>query len=306
MKIAVAGGTGVVGRYVVEEINTTGHEAVVLSRSRGVDLRRDEGVAQALEGVEVIIDAANSGTMSRAKSTAFFTEVTTRLQTIGAAQNVARLVTLSIVGIDRGTASGYYQSKLAQEDVAKAGPLPVTIVRATQFHEFPGQVLSQLRLGPVAAVPRMQIQPVAARAVGRCLTRAAVDPPPEQVIEVAGPRPEDLVDLARQFLAQRGKRVRVLPLVVPGAAGKAMRSGQLLPTPSTKLVGPRFVDWLVSDDARYPEFRDWSRYTSASSASIWASSSADPWTLGPLNQFLAEITHHPPAKRNTTPTATIE
>lgn len=253
MRIAVAGGTGVVGRYVVEAINGAGHDAVVLSRSRGVDLRADAGVAQALEGVEAIIDATNSAKMNRAKSTTFFTDVTARLQSIGSAQGATRLVTLSVIGIDR-VANGYYQSKLAQEEAAKAGPLPVTIVRATQFHEFAAQVLGRARLGPVAAVPRMQIQPVAARSVGRYLMGAALQPPSEQMIEVAGPRTEDLVDLARQIVAQRGRRIRVLPLLVPGAAGRAMRGGQLLATPTTTLVGPRFSDWLVGDDAGSPEF----------------------------------------------------
>ncbi len=254
MKIAVAGGTGTVGSYAVEAVNLAGHEAVVLSRSRGVDLRTDAGVAPALEGVEVIIDATNSATMSRGKSTAFFTEVTTRLQKTGAAQSVERLVTLSIVGIDRVSESGYYQSKLAQEKAAQAGPLPVTIVRATQFHEFPAQVLGRARLGPVAAVPRMRVQPIAARTVGRYLVEAALDPPLEQMIELAGPQREDLVDLARQIVAQRGRRIRVLPIVVPGAAGKAMRDGQLLATPSTTLAGPRFANWLISEDAQSPAF----------------------------------------------------
>ena len=101
MKIAVAGGTGVVGRYVVEAINGAGHDAVVLSRSRGVDLRADAGVAQALEGVEAIIDAANSAKMNRAKSTAFFTDVTARLQSIGSAQGRGTPGDLSVIGIDR-------------------------------------------------------------------------------------------------------------------------------------------------------------------------------------------------------------
>ncbi|MGP0031585.1 MAG: SDR family oxidoreductase [Acidimicrobiales bacterium] len=250
MRIAVAGGTGVVGRYVVEAVTGTGHDAVVLSRACGVDLRTDTGVARALEGAEVIIDAANPRTMSLAKATSFFTEVTARLQAVGAAQGVSRLVTLSIVGVDRVPSFGYYRAKVAHEAAAQAGPLPVTIVRATQFFEFPAQILGRIHLGPVGAVPVMRVQPIAARSVGRYLTEVAIHPPPEPLVNVAGPGPEDLVDMARRIVARRGARTRVLPLVLPGATGRAMRGGTLLAPPGTTLIGPTFTDWLAGDDVR--------------------------------------------------------
>jgi uncharacterized protein YbjT (DUF2867 family) len=252
MRIAVAGGTGMVGKYVVEAITGAGHDAVVLSRSRGVDLRTDAGLAHALDGVKVIIDAANPDSITGAKATAFFT-VTTRLQSVGSAQGVSRLVTLSIVGIDRVPGYGYYRAKLAQEAAATAGPVPVTIVRATQFHEFPAQILSRARFGPLAAMPVIRVQPVAARAVGQCLMEAAVEPPEDQMIEVAGPQPEDLVTMARRLAKTLDRRIAVLPIVVPGRGGRAMRGGQLLATPRTTLVGPTFADWLISDDAHFAE-----------------------------------------------------
>jgi uncharacterized protein YbjT (DUF2867 family) len=254
MRIAVAGGTGVVGRYVVEAIASAGHEAVVLSRSRGVDLRRDDGVADALSGVDVIIDAANSPSLSRKKATAFFRDVTARLQAVGSAQGVARLVTLSIVGIDRVPRFGYYQAKLAQEEAAKAGPLPVTIVRATQFHEFPAQILGRAHVGPLGAMPNMRVQPIAARSVGQYLAQLAIDPPAAQMVEVAGPQAENLIAMARQIVRTRHQRLWIMPLVLPGAAGKALRGGAILATSATTLVGPSFTEWLTSDDARSPEF----------------------------------------------------
>jgi uncharacterized protein YbjT (DUF2867 family) len=253
MRIAVAGGTGMVGKYVVEAITGAGHDAVVLSRSRGVDLRTDAGLTHALDGVKVIIDAANPDSITGAKATAFFTDVTTRLQSVGSAQGVSRLVTLSIVGIDRVPGYGYYRAKLAQEAAATAGPVPVTIVRATQFHEFPAQILGRARFGPLAAMPVMRVQPVAARAVGQCLMEAAVEPPEDQMIEVAGPQPEDLVTMARRLVRTLDRRIAVLPIVVPGRGGRAMRGGQLLATPTTTLVGPTFADWLISDDAHFAE-----------------------------------------------------
>jgi len=166
MRIAVAGGTGTVGRYVVQAAEQSGHHVVVLSRRAGIDLQNGEGLAAALEGIEVVVDATNAGTTNQAKATAFFCEVSRRLQTVATAQGVTRLVTLSIVGADRVPGFGYYQAKLAHEAAALEGPLPATIVRATQFHEFPAQIFGRTRMGPVAMVPRMRVQPIAARTVG--------------------------------------------------------------------------------------------------------------------------------------------
>ena len=109
MRIAVAGGSGTVGKYVVRSASQAGHEAVAMSRSVGVDVRTGEGLLAALEGVDVIIDATDGGTIHRAKATAFFTEVTENLHSIGQAQGVSRLVTLSIVGLERLPGFGYYE-----------------------------------------------------------------------------------------------------------------------------------------------------------------------------------------------------
>lgn len=252
MRIAVAGGSGIVGRYVVEAAKTAGHEPVILSRSSGVDLRSDAGLAAALDGVEVIIDTTNPGTTSPAKATAFFTDVTRRLHAAGAATGVARLVTLSIAGVERIPGYGYYQAKLAQEEAAFAGPLPATAVRATQFHEFAAQVLTRTRLGPLAIMPIMRIQPIAARAAGQVLLDTAATPPSARIFEIAGPEPADLVALARCVLRKRRRHVVVVPLAVPGAAGKAMRSGGQLPSDDAQIIGPSFSDWLNTADAQRP------------------------------------------------------
>jgi uncharacterized protein YbjT (DUF2867 family) len=234
MRIAVAGGTGLVGSYVVEAARAAGHDPVVLARATGVDLRSDAGVAGAVEGVEVIVDVTNPASTRRAAATTFFTEATRRLHTVGAAQGVSRLVTLSIIGIDRVPDYGYYQAKLAHEQAAAAGPLAVTIVRATQFHEFAAQLLGRTRLGPFAVVPVMRIQPIAARTVAALLVETAVSPPTQQVAEVAGPEALDLFAVARAVVRRRHRRIHVVGVPLPGAAGRAMRRGALLPEPGVR------------------------------------------------------------------------
>jgi uncharacterized protein YbjT (DUF2867 family) len=247
MRIAVAGGTGTVGKYVVLAAEQAGHQVAVLSRRVGVDVQTGDGLEAALEGVDVIVDTINPASMTRSKATAVFTESSRRLQRVGAAQGVSRLVTVSIVGVDR-VPFGYYQAKLAQEAAALEGPLPATIVRATQFHEFPAQVFKRLRLGPVALMPRMRVQTIAARSVGEVLVKVATAAFAESIIEVAGPEPADMLDLARATTAGLGQRMVVVPVRIPGPAGKAMRSGGLLPSPGAHLAGPRFDEWLTGED----------------------------------------------------------
>ncbi len=249
MKIAVAGGTGVVGRYAVAAAAEAGHEAVVMSRLAGVDLMSDEAVAAALQGVDVIIDASNAATTSAEKAKAFFTDVTGRLHRFGAAAGVSHLVTLSIVGIERVPGFGYYEAKVAQEAAAQAGALPVTIVRATQFHEFAAQILRRIRLGPVALVPSMRVRSVAARTVGQVLVETATATPTQTVAEVGGPDVAELIVLARATAKRQHRRIVAVPLLVPGKAGLAMRSGELLPGPEARLVGPTFDAWLHTEDA---------------------------------------------------------
>jgi uncharacterized protein YbjT (DUF2867 family) len=254
VRLAVAGGTGTVGRYVVEEGRAAGHDVIVLSRSTGFDLRDETNelaLRPALEGVDTLIDTANPANITRRSATAFFEAVTRRLQAAGSASGVRHLVTLSIVGVDRVPGWGYYLAKERQEEVVKEGPIPVTVVRATQFHEFPAEILRRTRLGPVALMISMRTQPVAARTVAQLLVETATGPvtQPGRTLQIAGPTTHDLVDLSRRFLARRGVRALVLPLHVPGAAGRALREGAVLPTPDVPTAGPTFDEWLSSEDA---------------------------------------------------------
>ena len=165
MRIAVAGGTGTVGRHVVEAARERGHEVVVLTRSNGVDLVSGAGVPVALAGVDAVIDTANANAMSAGASTAFFTMVTKTLLDAERAAGVGHHVVLSIVGVDRAP-YGYYAGKLAQERAVEAGSVPYTIMRATQFHEFAEQMLVTLSFAGLHLAPKIPSQPVAAREVG--------------------------------------------------------------------------------------------------------------------------------------------
>ncbi len=158
MRVAVAGGTGVVGRHVMEALSASGHTPVALARSRGVDLLTGVGVDEALAGADVVVDVSNVATTSRRRSVGFFETATTRLLQAGHRAGVRHHVVLSIVGVDRVN-SGYYAGKRRQEELALAGPVPATVLRATQFHEFAAQLFD--RRGPLVIAPKLLCQPVA-------------------------------------------------------------------------------------------------------------------------------------------------
>ena len=174
MRMAVAGGTGLIGRQVVSLVEQAGHEPVVLARSRGVDLTTGAGLDAALAGAEVVIDVSNVTTLSKKRSVRFFAAATGQLLAAGARAGVRHHVALSIVGIDR-VGWGYYAGKLRQEELIRTATVPWTVLRATQFHEFAEQLLARSP-GPLVPVPRMRVQPVAAREVAARLVELALGP----------------------------------------------------------------------------------------------------------------------------------
>ncbi len=243
MRIVVAGGTGVVGREIVAAARARGHEAAGMSRSTGADLQTGEGVAAALRDAEVVIDAVSVATMDAEASTRFFRRSAETL--IGAARHngVRHVVALSIVGVDRNP-HGYYAGKVAQEEAYRAGDAPFTIVRATQFHEFAGQVAQQARFGPLQLAPRARVQPIAARAVAEHLVTVAEGAAVGRGNDIAGPREEELSEMIRAWRRHRGERRPVIAVSLPGAQMRGMRRGLALPDANAQVLGPSFAEWL--------------------------------------------------------------
>ena len=171
MRVAVAGGSGLAGRLVVRALVAAGHVPTVVARSTGVDLTTGAGLDEALAGVDAVIDVSNVVATRKQGSVAFFAASTANLLGAGARAGVRHHVVLSIVGVDR-VDFGYYFGKRRQEELARASGRPVSILRTTQFHEFAGQLLVR-NAGPVVVVPRMQVQPVAAREVADALVALA-------------------------------------------------------------------------------------------------------------------------------------
>jgi uncharacterized protein YbjT (DUF2867 family) len=246
-KIAVAGGTGRVGRHVVDVLSAQGHEVVSMSRATGVDVITGEGLADALTGVECIVDASTGPSPDQDAATEFFLTATRNLQEAGVRAGVRRIVVVSIIGADR-FAGGYNVAKVAHERAMLAGPIPARVLRAAQFHELVGQLVEWGRRGDVSHVPQMRTQLVAAHTVGEALADLATAEWNEApILEIAGPRVESMVEIAALLASRRGDPARIEGVSDPADPDhERFEQGGLLPGPNATLAGPTFEEWLDS------------------------------------------------------------
>ncbi len=245
-RIAVAGATGRVGRHVVDVLHENGHEVVAISRSSHVDVITGDGLAEALKGVDTIVDATTGPSPEQAPATEFFTTATRNLEEAGARAGVRRLVVVSIIGTDKAV-GGYGAAKLAHERGALAGPIPARILRAAQFHELVEMLMGWGRQGDVIYLPKLRTQIVAAKTVAEVLADLATSAEPEgaQPAEIAGPREEYLPDLAQLVASRRGDPVKIEAVSNPDDPDDVLgANGGLLPSPHATLAGPTFAEWL--------------------------------------------------------------
>ena len=243
-KIAVAGATGRVGHHVVDVLGERGHDVVAMSRSTGVDVITGDGLTEALVGVDVVIDTATVPSPEQQAATEFFETAARNLQEAGERAGVGRMVVVSIIGIDKFT-GGYNAAKGAQEQAMLAGPIPVRVVRAAQFHEFVEQLVQWGTQGDVSYLPKMRTQLVAARSVAEALVDVATDSAAPSMSEIAGPREENLVEAAGLLVARLGDPVRIEERSDPAdPESRLYEAGALLPGPGAKLAGPTFEEWV--------------------------------------------------------------
>lgn len=246
MRVAVAGGTGRIGRLVVEELGRAGHDSVSVSRGEGVDLRTGEGLAERLSGVDAVIDATNPpvSTVDEAEDT--FTVITENLLTAETAAGVGHHVALSIAALDAVDGNPHYFGKRAQERAVAAGRVPYTIVRATQFHDFPAMIAEWSVVDGEGVVPPLLLQPIAPRDVAAALVAASVAAPLSGSFDIAGPRTEDAVDMARRTFAARGRDLPVRAAWRDAALGVEFAGEVLLPSADARLAPTSFEAWLAA------------------------------------------------------------
>lgn len=243
MKISVIG-TGLIGSQVIQRLTAAGHDATGHSRSTGLDLLTGDGLDDALRSAEVVVNVTNSPTFDAASVDFFRTTVTTLL-TAAQAAGVRHLVTLSIVGVDHVPDLVYYRAKTLQEELVKAGSIPYSIVRATQFMEFVAPTMDWTTDGDVVRLPATPIQPISSAEVAAIVAEVAAGAPLRGTCNIAGPDVFTLDELGRITLEAIGDHRHV---VTDDTAGlfAAVKGNELIASEGAHLASTHYRDWLRS------------------------------------------------------------
>jgi uncharacterized protein YbjT (DUF2867 family) len=244
MKLVGVGGSGLIGSRLVSKLRQGGYDPLAASPSSGVNTITGEGLAEALEGARVVIDVANAPTWEDAAVLDFFETSARNLLSAGATAGVAHHVTLSVVGSDRLPDSGYFRAKVAQEEAVKAGPLPYTIVRATQFFEFIGQIADSSTDGNTVRLSPALVQPEAADDVASALADVALGAALDDTVELAGPEAFPLVELARRVLNASDDPREVTADVHARYLGVELDDHSQTPGDAARIAPTHFEDWL--------------------------------------------------------------
>lgn len=247
MKVVVIGGTGLIGSKVVEKLNAHGHEAIPASPQSGVNTITNEGVFEALEGADVVVDVSNSPSFADDDVMDFFTTATNNLTNAAQKAGVGHYVALSVVGCDRLPDSGYLRAKVAQEKLIADSGIPYSIVRATQFFEFGKAIADSATVEGEVHLPSAYFQPIAAEDVSTAVGRTAAGSPVNGVIETGGPEKVRMSD----FIAAGLKRVGDPRVVVPDPHAKyfgtELSDDSLVPGPEAMLAETTYADWVAAN-----------------------------------------------------------
>jgi uncharacterized protein YbjT (DUF2867 family) len=244
MKIIVIGGHGRLGSKIVAQLSEHGHDAVAADLKTGVNTLTGEGLAEALDGADAVIDVSNSPSFEDDAVMDFFQTSTRNILSAEAAARVGHHVATSIVGSDRLPDSGYLRAKVAQEELIEASSIPYSIVRSTQFFEFVDSIAAEMTEGDTVRVPSASIQPIAAEDAARAVGRIAAGTPINGIVEIAGPEPLRFDELIGYALSARNDSRQVITDPDTPYFGTTLSNGSLLPGDNAELGETRFQDWL--------------------------------------------------------------
>jgi uncharacterized protein YbjT (DUF2867 family) len=245
--VLVTGGTGTLGRLVVPLLRDAGCRVRVLSRRvheprDGIeyvtgDLLKGEGIEPAVDGAEIVVHLAGG---SKGDD-----EATRNLVLAASRAGVQHLVYISVIGADR-VPLGYFRSKLGAERAVADSGLPWTTLRAAQFHDLVLNMVEKMTKLPVLPVPGgLRLQPVDSREVAGRLVELALDKPAGLVPDLAGPKVYGMADLSRGYLRACGKRRLMMPVRMPGKAGRAYRAGENLSLEGAAVGRRTWEDFLA-------------------------------------------------------------
>jgi uncharacterized protein YbjT (DUF2867 family) len=249
MKIVVIGGTGLIGSKLVEKLREAGHDPLPASPDSGVDALSGEGLQEAFEGAQVVVDVSNAPAWDDEAVLDFFVTSSRNILAAEGAAGVGHHVALSIVGADRLLESGYMRAKIAQEETVKAGLVPYTILRAAQFFEFIGRIADSSTTGDTVQVPPVFLQPESADDVAAALAELAANEPANGIVELAGPEEFRLDELVRRVLSANNDSRRVTADIEARYFGAELNYFSLTPGGHARIAPTRFEDWLTQSVA---------------------------------------------------------
>src|SRR5579872_1257145 len=245
MKIVIIGGTGLIGSKLVRKLRADGHDALAASPATGVDIITGNGLEEALQGTQVVVDVSNAPSWDDAAVMDFFQTAARNIIAAESATGVGHHVALSVVGTDRLQASGYFRAKLAQEEALMASPVPRTILRATQFFEFIAVIADSATRDGTVLLPPVLFQPEAADDVAAALADIAEGAPVKDIVELGGPERIPLDDFVRRFLSAKGDPRQVVTDAQAPYYGIPVDERSLIPGDNARTGTIRFADWLA-------------------------------------------------------------
>jgi uncharacterized protein YbjT (DUF2867 family) len=251
MKITVIGGSGLIGKKLVNNLRKLGHEVVAASPSLGINSVTGEGLSEALSDTQIVVDVTNSPSFEEKAVLEFFETSTRNLLAAEAAAGVQHHVALSIVGTDRSPDNFYYRAKVAQEKLIQSSSIPYTIVRATQFFEFAGSIAYTATEGDIVRLPSAHVQPISGDDVAEALADFVLAAPINGIAELAGPERLGLDEFVRQSLKASQDNRQVITDDSTAFFGGQLDNTSLVPSDSNARIAPtRLGDWLISSESR--------------------------------------------------------
>ncbi|HKN77536.1 MAG TPA: SDR family oxidoreductase [Lysobacter sp.] len=253
MKFVVIGGTGLIGSKVVLRLREQGHDVIPAAPSTGIDILTGEGLGAAMAGTDVVVDLSNSPSFEAKAVMDFFQTAGRNVLGAEAKAGVRHHLALSVVGTDRLPESAYFRAKGAQEQLIRDSGIPYTIVHSTQFFEFLPGIIQSGGQSEVVRLPPALVQPIAAEDVADAITRFALEPAKNGLVEIAGPEREPLSSLAQRFMRIIQDPRQVVSDAHAPYFGAQLKTDSLVPlTEPTWQASMNFARWLEqSEYARY-------------------------------------------------------
>src|SRR5262245_29505445 len=249
MKIVVIGGTGLIGSKTVAILRQGGHEVVAASPNSGVNTITGEGLKEAMDGTQVVIDLANSPSFEDKAVLEFFeTSGRNLLAAERTAGGVRHHVALSIVGTDRSD-NGYFRAKVGQEKLIKASGIPYTIIRSTQFLEFLGAIAAASADGNRVRISPGLFQPIAADDVAAIVADVALAAPRNGIVEIAGPERAPFNEIVARYLKAVGDPRKVVSDPEARYWGGRVEEHSLVPLGEARLGRIGLDEWLRRSQA---------------------------------------------------------